>query len=120
MQIVKKLKTLLANFDCVSFGYLFGSYANNTQTPKSDVDIALYLKDKTVDTKLQLIYELSKALRLEVDLVVLNEVKNIYLLESILKNSTVIKESDKRVDFELRKEHEILDYKSFKKMIDAA
>ena len=104
----------------IVFAYLFGSYAKNNYTNKSDVDIALYLKDISLDSQLQIIYELSKLLKRDVDLVVLNSVKNIYLLEEILKNGVIIKDNSKRVDFELRKEHEILDYKAFKRYIDAA
>ncbi len=111
--------SLLLN-DNVIFAYLFGSFAKGEQTSSSDVDIALYLKDSSLDNQLQIIYELSKLLKRDVDLVVLNSVKNIYLLEDILKNSIVLKDDEKRVDFELLKEHEILDYKAFKRYIDAA
>jgi len=77
--------SLLLN-DSVIFAYLFGSFAKGKQTSSSDVD-----------------------------LVVLNSVKNIYLLEDILKNGIILKDDEKRVDFELLKEHEILDYKAFKR-----
>ena len=104
----------------VLFGYLFGSFAKNEQTNKSDVDIALYLKNTTFDSKLQINYEISKLLHRDVDLVVLNDVKNIYLLEGILKDGIVIKENERRFDFELHKQHDILDFKAFKKYINAA
>ena len=118
--MISTIKNYLANNNSVLFGYLFGSYAKNEQTLKSDVDIALYLKDTSLDSKLQLNYELSKLLKKDVDLIVLNEIKNIYLLEDILTNGKVIKDSDKRIDFELLKEHQILDYKAFRRYIDAA
>ncbi|MEA2028068.1 MAG: nucleotidyltransferase domain-containing protein [Campylobacterota bacterium] len=114
------LKNKLASSDNVVFGYLFGSYATQTQTQKSDIDIALWLKDTSLDAQLQINYELSKLLKKDVDLVLLNSIKNIYLLESILKEGKVLKDSDERFDFELLKEHQILDYKAFKKYIDAA
>lgn len=114
--IVKKIKSI----ENVQFAYLFGSYFNNSYTDKSDVDIAVYLKDTSLDSRLQLNYELSKLLRKDVDLIVLNEVKNIYLLEDILQNSFLLKDDEKRVDFELVKQHDILDFKEFRKMIDAA
>lgn len=104
----------------VLFAYLFGSYADASQTKQSDVDLALYLSDTSLDVKLQIIYQLSKALNKEVDLVVLNDVKNIYLLETILQKGILLKDNTQRVDFELTKQHEILDYKSFKKMLDVA
>ena len=120
MQLVEQLKKLIADLDVISFGYLFGSYADKTYTQKSDVDVALYLDDTSLDTRLQIIYELSKALQKDVDLIVLNDLKNIYLLDDVLQKGIVLKDDEKRIDFELKKQHEILDYKSFKKMIDAA
>ncbi len=114
------LKNKLKNFDNVLFGYLFGSYVTNKQNSKSDIDVALYLQNTSLDYQLQLTYELSKLLNKDIDLVVLNDVKNMYLLESIFKNSILIKDSEYRIDFELIKEHDILDYKAFKKYINAA
>ena len=114
------LKSELKKFDNVLFGYLFGSYSKSEQTNRSDIDIALYLKDTSLDSQLQLTYEFSKILKKEIDLVVLNNVKNIYLLDNIFKESILIKDDEYRIDFELIKEHDILDYKAFKKYIDAA
>lgn len=117
---IEQIKEYLHNNKTVFFGYLFGSFANDTYNSRSDVDIALYMTDLSFDNKLQINYELSKLLRKDVDLVVLNEVKNIYLLEDILSHSVVVKENNRRLDFELVKEHDILDYKEFKRMINAA
>ncbi|MBD3843897.1 MAG: nucleotidyltransferase domain-containing protein [Campylobacterales bacterium] len=33
----------------VNFGYIFGPYATGLQTSKSDLDVALYLKDDSFD-----------------------------------------------------------------------
>jgi hypothetical protein len=56
----------------------------------------------------------------EVDLVVLNDVKNLFLLEAVFKEGKLLKDSPLRVDFELSKEHDILDYKELKRVINAA
>jgi predicted nucleotidyltransferase len=117
---ISEIQNDLVSTDNVVFGYLFGSYATNEQTTSSDVDIALYLKDTSFDSQLQITYELSKLLKKNVDLVVLNKAKNIYLLENILKDGIILKDDEKRFDFEIVKEHDILDYKVFRKMIDAA
>jgi len=53
-------------------------------------------------------------------LICLFSVKNIYLLEDILTNGKVIKDSKERLYFEYIKEHQILDYKAFRSYIDAA
>ncbi len=117
--MIKQLKEQLAPHHNVVFGYLFGSYAKQTQHDRSDVDAALWLEDTSLDAQLQINYELSKALKKDVDLVLLNTIKNIYLLEEILRHGIVIKENPQRIAFELRKEHEILDYKAFKRYINA-
>ena len=119
MEIVEVLKSLLKEEDSVLFGYLFGSYATGNYSKSSDVDIALYLKEDSLDERLELIYRLSKALKKDIDLLVLNDAKNIYLLDDVLQNGILVKDGSERVDFELKKEHEILDFKAFRSFIDA-
>jgi predicted nucleotidyltransferase len=118
--ITSRLEKHMYSMDNIVFAYLFGSYVKGTQSESSDVDIALYLKDSSLDSKLQTSYELSKLLKKDVDLVVVNEVKNIYLLEDIIYNSIVLKDSESRFDFELSRQHDILDFKEFKRMMDVA
>ncbi len=120
MNVINTLNEKLSHLDGVVFGYLFGSYAKNTQTEVSDVDVALFLKDTSFDNILQINYELSKALKKDVDLLVLNSAKNMYLLEDVLKEGIVLKDSEKRFDFEIMTHHNILDFKAFRKYIDAA
>jgi predicted nucleotidyltransferase len=104
----------------VEFAYLFGSFADGSFNDRSDVDLALYLKKVDFDTQLKISFELSKVLKKDVDLVVLNKAKNLYLLDDIIQKGIVIKDSDKRVDFELRKHHQFLDFVEFKKRIYVA
>lgn len=117
---VDVLKEQLLTDRNVLFAYLFGSYATETQTMSSDIDVAVYLRDVTLDMQLQITYELSKIMKKDVDLVVLNSVKNIYLLEEIIKNGVVIKDDTLRFDFELKGQHDVFDFKAFRKYIDAA
>lgn len=118
--LVSQIRFLLSGKDNVVFGYMFGSYATGLQTSNSDVDLALYLQDQSFDNILEITHTLSKLLKKEVDLTVLNSVKDIYLLDEIFKDGVVIKDDVYREDFELKKQHDILDYKAFRKMIDAA
>jgi predicted nucleotidyltransferase len=104
----------------VEFAYLFGSFADGSFNDRSDVDLALYLKKVDFDTQLKISFELSKVLKKDVDLVVLNKAKNLYLLDDIIQKGIVVKDSDKRVDFELRKHHQFLDFVEFKKRIYVA
>nr|MCH9741434.1 nucleotidyltransferase domain-containing protein [Campylobacterota bacterium] len=120
LNIVGLLQQKLINMDSILFGYLFGSYAKGLQTNQSDVDIALYLHDTTLETLLQINYELSKLLKKDVDILVLNRARNLYLLDEVLHSGIVIKDSEQRFDFELTKQHNILDYKAFKEIIHVA
>ena len=121
---IDAVKNLINSIDEIQFAYLFGSYAKNRQSEKSDIDIAVYLKEKhnTFDTKLKIHHALEITLKKEIDLVVLNSAKNFDLLTDIFNEGIVLKDSkdDARIMFELRKEHEILDYKAFKRMLDVA
>jgi predicted nucleotidyltransferase len=107
----------------VKFAYLFGSQATGNVTSLSDVDIAVYLDDaaNNLDKHLEIHHALSKRLQRDVDLVVLNNVKNFNLLESIFSNGRVIadRDADFRKAFEVQKQHQILDYKAFKRYLDA-
>ena len=124
MKILKSIAELLQSYDKVQFAYLFGSYARGDEAEGSDVDIAVYFTSSEfdLDRRLALAHTLEKAVHKRIDLVVLNEVKNYDLLKNIIDEGIVIKESrdDSRVIFELRKYHEILDYKAFRRSIDAA
>lgn len=50
----EQLTKILFSKDNVIFAYLFGSYVNDTFKQGSDVDIAVYLKDKSLDARLEL------------------------------------------------------------------
>ena len=104
----------------VRFGYLFGSYATGEATPNSDVDIAVYLENTSLDAQLSLHHALQKVLQKEVDLIILNTTHNIYLLESIIYHGILLKDHEMRPEYEVRKQHEIIDFKVFRKIIDAA
>ena len=118
--LILKLREALSSEQNIEFGYLFGSYADGTQSDRSDVDLALYLNDASFNKQLDIHAKISRVIAKEIDLTVLNTAKNLYLLDDIFKKGQVIKDSEERLDFEVRKEHQILDYKEFKKSIDAA
>jgi len=121
---IKKIKNILNNMSEIEFAYLFGSYAKDSFCEQSDIDIAIYIKKEfnIFDTKLKVHHKLEIALNKKIDIVALNTIKNYNLLEDILSYNVILKDSknDERVMFELKKEHEILDYKAFKRMIDVA
>jgi len=122
MDTIQTLKEVLQKIKNVKFAYIFGSYAKREQTQKSDVDIALYLEEDSFDAKLSVHHALQRSLGKDVDLVILNTIKNFDLLQDILDEGILLKESidDSRLMFELDKEHEMKDYAVFKKMNDVA
>jgi len=122
--LLEKLQEFFAKREEVEFAYLFGSYARGDFAPYSDIDIALFLKKEhnTFDTKLQIHHKLEIFFQKDIDLIILNSAKNLFLLENILNEGIVIKDSkdDTRIMYELRKEHEIKDYKEFKRLLGVA
>ena len=121
---IKTSLSPLMKMDEIQFAYLFGSYAKGDYDQRSDIDIAVYLKKQynNFDTKLKIHHKLEVALRKEVDLIILNSAKNFNLLEDIFDDGIVIKDSqdDSRIMYELDREHEIKDYKEFRKLLHVA
>ena len=121
---IKTSLSPLMKMDEIQFAYLFGSYAKGDYDQRSDIDIAVYLKKQynNFDTKLKIHHKLEVALRKEVDLIILNSAKNFKLLENIFDDGIVIKDSqdDSRIMYELDREHEIKDYKEFRRLLHVA
>lgn len=124
MEIVQQIEQLFSNIRGIRFSYLFGSVLQGRMGPLSDIDIAVNLDNSAhnFDTHLMIHHQLEKTLKRKIDLVILNDTKNLYLIESILKHGIVITDhtEDFRLYYETMMHHRILDYKHFKRMIDAA
>ena len=121
-ELIARLGELLASFDEVEFAYLFGSYACGDTSKHSDIDIAIYIKEglDSFEVGLAVHHKLEVALGREIDIVVLNDVKSYRLLKDILYKGRVLKDGENRPMFEVQKQHEIIDFFDFKRMIDAA
>ena len=117
---IEKIKNFLKEEENILFGYLFGSCANGTAYKQSDVDIALYFKDYNFDIYADIVHRLEKLLHQKVDLVVLNKARNLYLLEEIIRESILLKEHPDRDDFELKKIHQVLDFKALNQRLESA
>ncbi len=101
----------------VLFAYLFGSYAIDNENTNSDIDIAVFLKEddfrKRFNSRRLLIGKLSGLLNKSVDIVVLNDIENNFLLFDILHEGKVIfdlDEGDDRFAFETTRLHRVLDF----------
>lgn len=123
LELIKQsFVNLKPNAKDIKFAYLFGSWATNTANALSDVDLAIYIEPavNTFDKQLEIHHQLSKQLKTEIDLVVLNTAKNYNLLNAIFREGIVLVDNDKefRLMFEVKKEHQILGFKAFRKYID--
>jgi predicted nucleotidyltransferase len=108
---IERVKRFLDREPSVKFAYLFGSVAEQTAGPLSDIDIAVYLDRRynQFAKRLTLMDALAKVLRSEhFDFVVLNRAP-ITLKFAVIKTGIVLKEDrQERVDFELRATQEYL------------
>lgn len=123
-ELLKQIKDIVKNIEEIEFAYLFGSYATSSNTKNSDIDIAIFVKEgaNLLDTHLSVHHKLEIQLKKEIDIVILNNAKNFYLLKDILNQGIVIKDSnsEKREMYEIYKMHEILDYLELQRSLDVA
>lgn len=115
--LINKLRPVLAGYPEIIFGYLFGSKALGTDGATSDVDLAVYVLDQRTFSfarKLTLHGDCCRALqRNNVDLVVLNQTRNLMLLEQIVQHGVIILDQDpgQRLDVEVKILHQALDFR---------
>lgn len=107
-----KLESFLEAEPSVRFAYVFGSRANDTAGPLSDLDVAVYLSpDLDYFThRLRLLEKLNRLLGTDaIDLVILNEAP-LLLSHRIVRDGYIIKDHrEVRVRFEARTLNEYLD-----------
>lgn len=126
-EIRERLKPVLEKHrDKIAFVYLFGSTLSDQKRPGSDIDLAVYLsthhKMDFLDTKFELYAEFCRILkRNDIDVVILNTVRNIILLESIVNDGLILFETPEgktiRTDFELKVRHQAIDFRTQRKQI---
>lgn len=112
----------------VLFAYLFGSYAKGIQDEKSDIDIAIYLKDENILEKdplypSRLSIKLEKALveKKKVDVRVLNG-STLRFKSQVLRYGKLLhsKDEKKRIEFETSSLAHYYDFKPHLEIYDAA
>ena len=117
---IKDLTPILeAVGETIIFAYLFGSRARQETPPypARDVDIAVFFAASADigTTRLALCGALSRALgRNDIDIVVLNETRNLMLLDDIIRQGIVLldRDPDRREAFEVRILHRAIDFKT--------
>jgi uncharacterized protein len=104
--------------DRIAVVYLFGSSATGQAGPMSDIDLAVLLNGGDpgagTDLRLDLYADCTRALkRNDVDIIVLNRTKNLFLLEDVVLNGIVLYEEDAglREEFEVRVMHDFIEFR---------
>ncbi len=117
-QLIKKLlKPVFEKHIEILSTYLFGSCAEGGGTALSDIDLAIFVKNPksfSLTDKLSVHADCCRVLkRNDIDLVVLNQTRNLILLEQIIKKGIIIwnKNSPLFDDFELKTLHLAQDFK---------
>jgi uncharacterized protein len=122
-EISSKLQPVFARYSELVFVYLFGSLARESAWKTSDVDLAIYVKQHgcfSFSRKLLFHGDCCRVLqRNDVDVVVLNQTRNLLLLEQIIRDGELIMNSDQtRVDdFSLKIQHLALDFRAHRKIV---
>jgi predicted nucleotidyltransferase len=123
LQISQKLAPVFEKYrDAILFGYCFGSHATGETIAKSDIDLAVYLNPQNLDFdfKLSLRADTCRQLnRDDVDLIVLNTLKNLIVAAEIVWNGVLIYENapEIREDYELKSIHRAIDFRTQRKAI---
>ncbi len=98
LNVVNKISELISNDSDILFAYIFGSFVQNEAF--SDIDIGIYLKGKAnIKKEFDLENELEGALKLPVDVRTINNAP-ISFVYNILNDKILIKDDEKRVNFE--------------------
>ncbi|OQX53256.1 MAG: hypothetical protein B5M48_03785 [Candidatus Omnitrophica bacterium 4484_213] len=115
--LVEDLRIFFQSQGEILFCYLFGSFAYRNFTSKSDIDIAVYLDRKKCrdlfKKRLSLIADLSRDLKKETDVIILNDISSVFFEYVILKEGKLIFERDKekRIEFEMKVLNQYFDFK---------
>lgn len=122
-EIIQKLIPVFERHQQVVFAYLFGSAAEGVERPCSDVDLAVYVSrplDFSFFRKLDLYGDCCRALkRNDVDLVVLNQTRNLLLADQALRRGRLIfsRDQDMLDDFFLRTLHAAIDFREQRRRV---
>ncbi len=114
-EIRNEIPRVFREFPEVIFGYIFGSMAGGSEGPISDIDIAVYMDPYSHETYIRLHTALARALkRSDIDLVVLNNTKNLILLEEIITKGVLLYDKDpsRRIEYEALTLHRAIDFKT--------
>lgn len=116
---LEKVITLLKEkLDCDAI-VLFGSYARGTQTQESDIDIAFKTKKEiNSETQFELMQELEEILKIDVDLINLDKITDVFRYEILMNGETLYCKNSFKFDmYKLDMFREYLEFNESRKSI---
>jgi len=110
VQISKKAHEALSGMDDIIVAYVFGSTAREKDHAFSDIDVAVLLKEPSVDKTMKIHSALTKALGDKVETLLLNLAPP-FLKYQVIKNGVRVlsKDENTRIEFEAKALSEGLD-----------
>lgn len=110
--------------DRIAAAYLFGSRAKGEAGPASDVDLAVLLHESAgncgQELRLDLYADCCRALkRNDIDIVILNTTRNLFLLEEVVNRGVVLYQNDigLREEFEVNVMHDFIEFRDHRKKV---
>jgi predicted nucleotidyltransferase len=117
MEVIKKCKSILIEYENIVFAYIFGSYVTGNIRRNSDIDIGIYLEKKMGPKEyLKIKMDLTEACGREVDLVILNDATPLLRYE-IYKNNMLLFTRDKVIESNY-KVKTLFEYNDVKRYLD--
>ncbi|MEW6606090.1 MAG: nucleotidyltransferase domain-containing protein [bacterium] len=108
---IEELRRYFEKRNDVCLAFLFGSQAKSVFCQESDVDLAVYLNDTSMETQIWL--DVERIVKKEVDLIILNRAKPIISWEAIRGIPLIIKDDRLYLNFLLEVSWEAQDLIEF-------
>ncbi len=120
MDIIKTVRSILEKHKEIAFAYLYGSFARGE--PARDIDIGIFLKKdfkKNVFYEADIALEIEKAVKKNVEVVVLNE-KPLRFLNQVLRygKRLISRDEKERIRFETFVTKSYIDFKPYYREYD--
>lgn len=98
MEILKKIVSIIKDKEEILFAYVFGSFVKDEEF--SDIDIGVYLRNSAdMEKEFALENEMEETLKIPVDVRIINNAP-ISFIYNVLRDKMLIKNDEKRADFE--------------------
>ena len=117
MDIIRKCKNILIEYENITFAYIFGSYAQGKVRVDSDIDIAIYLEKRIdIETYLEIKMHLLETCKREIDLIILNDATPLLKYE-IYKNNILLFSRDRTIETSYKVKI-LFEYNDIKRYLD--